>query len=116
MSILLSSQHLHEMERIADNIIFIKQGQALYNGKMKDFGKDRLKNLFELNTTADKAKIVAALQKLEGIRVEDRGNQQLIHSPTRFSGNEILGELVKGEVPIGYFRDISTSTLKLFRE
>lgn len=116
MSILLSSQHLHEVERIADNIIFMKNGQALYNGKMQDFGKDRANNLFELNTTAEKAQVAHALSKLEGVRVEDRGGHQLIHSPTHCSGNEILRELVKANVPIGYFRDISTSTLKLFRE
>lgn len=116
MAILLSSQHLHELEAIADNIIFIKNGEALYNGSMKDFGHDRQENIFELSTTADKQAIKAALAELTQATIEDRGTNHLIKTPLDHDGNVVLAALVKGDIPVGYFRDISTSTLKLFRE
>ncbi|MEM7371672.1 MAG: ABC transporter ATP-binding protein [Bacteroidota bacterium] len=116
MAILLSSQHLHELETIADNIIFIKNGEALYNGSMKDFGQDRQENIFELSTTTEKTILKEALSQLEGVTIEDRGTAQIIRTPIDLEGNVILGALVSAQVQIGYFRDISTSTLKLFRE
>lgn len=116
MAILLSSQHLHELETIADNIIFIKNGEALYNGSMKDFGQDRKENIFELGTSAEKSLMKEALSALEGVTIEDRGTSHIIRTPLELEGNAVLEALVKANVPIGYFRDISTSTLKLFRE
>ncbi|MEM6348789.1 MAG: ABC transporter ATP-binding protein [Bacteroidota bacterium] len=116
ISILLSSQHLHEVESIADNIIFIKNGEALYNGSMQEFGQDREENLFELTTSATKSDILAALEHLEDISVEDRGHTKIIRTPVDMASNKLLGELVKKDIAVDYFRDISTSTLKLFRE
>lgn len=115
MTILLSSQHLHEVESIADNIIFIKNGEALYNGKMQDFGQDRTENLFELSTDLTKTDIVARISHLEGVGVEDVGQVKVIHTPIGMDANQLLAELVRAGIPIHYFRDISTSTLKLFR-
>ncbi|MEL6845984.1 MAG: ABC transporter ATP-binding protein, partial [Bacteroidota bacterium] len=114
--ILLSSQHLHEVESIADNIIFIKNGEALYNGKMQEFGSDREENLFELTTAATKGEIIEALSHLDQISVEDRGRTKIIRTPVEMASNQLLGELVKQDIAVDYFRDISTSTLKLFRE
>lgn len=116
ISILLSSQHLHEVESVADNIIFIKNGEALYNGRMQEFGQDREENLFELTTTANKSEILAALEHLQNINVEDRGRTKIIRTPVDMASNQLLGELVKQDIAVDYFRDISTSTLKLFRE
>ncbi len=116
ISILLSSQHLHEVESVADNIIFIKNGEALYNGSMQEFGQDREENLFELTTSATKSDILAALEHLEDISVEDRGHTKIIRTPVDMASNKLLGELVKKDIAVDYFRDISTSTLKLFRE
>lgn len=115
MTILLSSQHLHEVESIADNIIFIKNGEALYNGKMQDFGQDRTENLFELSSDLTKTDIVARISHLEGVGVEDVGQVKVIHTPIGMDANQLLAELVRAGIPIHYFRDISTSTLKLFR-
>ncbi|MDX2248577.1 MAG: ABC transporter ATP-binding protein [Bacteroidia bacterium] len=116
VSILLSSQHLHEVESIADNIIFIKNGETLYNGKMKDFGQDRTQNLFELNTPMSKTELVIRLSSLEGIEIEDIGQHIIFHTTLNIDANTLLSELIKANVPVDYFRNISTSTLKLFRE
>ena len=116
MAILLSSQHLHELETIADNIIFIKNGEALYNGSMKEFGQDRQENIFELSSVAEKSAIKEALSSLEAVTIEDRGTNQIIRTPVSLDANAVLAALVTARIPIGYFRDISTSTLKLFRE
>lgn len=116
MSILLSSQHLHELESIADNIIFIKNGEALYNGSMKDFGKDRTENIFELQVPQSKSELVSILKGIDGLKIEDHGQYNTIRVPLEIESSQIIDQLVKSGVSIHYFRDISTSTLKLFRD
>ena len=116
MAILLTSQHLHEVESIADNIIFMRNGEALYNGSMQEFGQNRDENLFELSTEASKTDIMNALKQVVGLKVEDMGQVKVIHVPTLIDSGVILQALVAHGIKINYFRDISTSTLKLFRE
>lgn len=114
-AILLSSQHLHEVESIADNILFLRQGETLYNGKMKEFGEDRSENVFELTTTLSKIEILSRLQD-PSIRVDDLGQTLVFRTPLDIDANALLKQLIQSEIPVGYFRDISGSTLKLFRE
>lgn len=116
MAVLISSQHLHEVESIADNILFIKNGELLYNGKMQDFGSDRTENLYEIVTTAERADLEMALKEIEGIKIGDVGQMKTIHTPTHIRAAQIMGALAKHNIDIQYFRDISTSTLKLFRD
>jgi ABC-2 type transport system ATP-binding protein len=116
VAILLTSQHLHEVESIADNIIFMKNGEALYNGSMAEFGNKREENLFELSTPASKAEIMAALKAFVDLTVEDGGKIKVIHFPLDVSSQELLNALLSAGIEISYFRDISHSTLKLFRQ
>lgn len=116
LSILISSQHLHEVERIADHIVFIKNGEALFNGRTADFGADRRENIFEFSTTWTKSQLQASLPPDQGLLLEDRGHHFLLRTPLDLSSSQVLALLVAAEVPVDYFRDISTSTLKLFRE
>lgn len=116
LSILLSSQHLHEVERIADHIIFIKNGEALFNGRVADFGADRQENVFEFTSAWSKADILARLPEGHKLAIEDQGHHFLIRTPRVVNSQAVLSLLVEAGVPLDYFRDISTSTLKLFRE
>ncbi len=116
MAILITSQHLHEVESIADNIIFMRNGEALYNGSMREFGQNREENLFELSTETSKANILYALRQIQGLKVEDLGQVKVIHVPIAIGSGDVLQALVAEGVKVNYFRDISTSTLKLFRE
>ena len=116
MSILLSSQHLHEVESIADNIIFIKNGEALYNGSMNEFGQDREENLFELGTNLSRSEVEEKLGFPADIRIEDTGRNLIIRTELDTDANELLVRIVQAGIPVEYFRNISTSTLKLFRE
>ncbi|GAB4429879.1 MAG: hypothetical protein OHK0039_48580 [Bacteroidia bacterium] len=119
MSIFLSSQHLHEVESIADNILFIKNGELLYNGRMADFGRDRQENLYEFTSPLPKAEIVQRLERqiqAGHIHIEDRGRHFLARTPVTVDAQALLELLVQAQITVSYFRDISTSTLKLFRE
>lgn len=115
MSIILSSQQLHEIESVADNIIFLRNGKPEYNGAIKDFGSERQENVFEVAGDMDRDKLVAAL-KAFGPRVEQNGLVFNVFVPRKVSIREFLRELDRAELTVHYFRDISTSTRKLFHQ
>ncbi|MEL6671929.1 MAG: ABC transporter ATP-binding protein [Bacteroidota bacterium] len=116
LSVLISSQHLHEVESIADNIIFMKNGEALYNGKMQEFGQDRSENIFELGTQLSRKVVEERMMPLGILSVEDTGRHLILHTPLDFDNARVMAKLVEANIPVEYFRDISKSTLKLFRE
>ncbi|WNJ16308.1 ABC transporter ATP-binding protein [Pontibacter sp. G13] len=116
VSILVSSQHLHEIESISDNLLFIKSGELLYNGPTSEFGQDRTENLFELETSMDRAEVEQRLAHLEGVSFKSAGSKILIAAPLDMTIPQLMGELAQQNIPVQYFRDISQSTLKLFRD
>lgn len=116
MAVFISSQHLHEIESVSDNILFIKNGELLYNGKRKDFGSDRNENVFEIAVSQSALELSTALASFSDIHVSDSGNMKIIHTPLSVSSRDILTTLSQNNIDIQYFRDISNSTSKLFRE
>ena len=116
LSIILSSQALHEIESVADNIIFIKQGQTLYSGSQKEFGQDRKVNLFEISGTFTREQLTAVMQLIPGSKIEESGTIYFISTPTDFSAEEFLQTLIMNKIQLNYYRDISFSTRKLFKK
>ncbi|MEM6261006.1 MAG: ABC transporter ATP-binding protein [Bacteroidota bacterium] len=116
IAILLTSQHLHEVESIADNIIFMREGRALYNGSMQEFGQNRKENLFEVVADVSASEIQDVLKDLNGLEIEDQGRITLVRVAADVPPAQVLGALAQAGISPQYFRDISTSTLKLFRE
>ncbi|MHC5723822.1 MAG: ATP-binding cassette domain-containing protein [Nostoc sp.] len=114
VSIIISSQNIYEVENIADNILFIKDGQAKYNGSVKDLGKDRDSNSYEIDCNLSKEEITDLLEKVNYERVEQAGNNFIIHTYKDVTNNDLLKVFIENNISLKYFRDISQSTRKLF--
>ena len=114
LGILISSQHLHEIESICDKIIFLRDGTAEYNGLKEDFEQNRNENTFELVTNVDRKSLEKLLKPLGLINIQQAGDNHLIRIPVRVGSDEMLRALLDGGVNIELFRDISRSTRKLF--
>lgn len=114
VAVLISSQHLHEIENVADNIVFIRNGQTLYNGSLKDFEKDRQHNTFELSSSISPERLKAMLEKFGVEEIHDTGQALLFNTPVDVTAGEILACLNENGVDVEYFRNISQSTRKLF--
>jgi len=114
-TIIISSQHLHSVEDIADNILFIQDGTARYNGKMQDFGQEREENSFEFACKLSKEDLSDLLEAIPTHRLEEVGYYFLLDTPVSVSANDLLALFVDHKVKMHYFRDISKSTRKLFK-
>lgn len=113
ISIIFSSQQLHEVESVVDNILFLKAGTPIYSGAIKDFGNDREENSFEVSGDFTREQLLASLATLDQISVEDTGQSLIVHTDKSIDAGDLLMLLSKS-VKVDYFRDISKSTRKLF--
>jgi ABC-2 type transport system ATP-binding protein len=114
MSVLISSQHLHEVEAIADNILFLEQGRVKYNGPIGTLGDARDVNTFELRTPCDEKLLRGHLKILNLLQIQDQGVAYVIRVPREVTHRELLRHLLDAGVEVEYFRDISRSIKQLF--
>lgn len=118
IAVILSSQHLHEVEAIADRILFLSNGKVIYYGDRAELGQKRSENTFELGFEHGKNPDLITLRRhlhSEAVsRVAFDGMSYLITTQRDFESKDLLALLLERDIPIRYFRDISTSVKQLF--
>lgn len=114
MAVLLSSQHLHELEAIADNILFLSQGRVLYDGPISGIGENRRQNMFEINCAEDVSRLREKLRLPAITRVSFNGMSYIITTGRAVGRDQLLEILREKNVEFTYFRDISRSVKQLF--
>jgi ABC-2 type transport system ATP-binding protein len=105
MGILLSSQQLHEVEKIADTVLLIKNGSCLFRTGEQE--KTATAFVVELETTADRETLLHVLDEQSALHYN--GGFYTITSKA-LTAQEIIVRLVNGNIPITYYRDITHST------
>ena len=116
LAILLSSQHLHEVEAVADHMLFMRNGQVENLGRSQDWGKSRKFNVFEFGSTLDYSALTAALQGLAYHKLWHNGLNWLLSTDLSVSSQDFLQFLSQQQMVITYFRDISLSVKTRFYE
>lgn len=118
-TILLSSQHLHEVEGITDNIIFIRDGSAVYNGRLADFGENRSENSFEIICNLSRRDLLGILEKAQipclSINVLIY-RHYIINVPRDVTSKVLIKLFADKDIEVSFFRDISRSTKRLFSD
>ncbi len=110
MGIVLSSQQLHEVEKVANTVIFIKDGNCLYSSTDKE--EKITSTAIEIETTMDRETIYRLFA--EGtVNLQYNGGFYTIESKT-LSAGQILSALVSADTPLTYYRDITYSTKRFF--
>ena len=114
VSVLISSQHLHEIEAVSDNILFLKEGQSFYYGKTADIGSTRTFNIFELDSPVDLKMLRNLLKELPILDLYYDGIHYIIKTSLSVDQKDVLTPLTAAGVEITYFRDIIRSTRHFF--
>ncbi len=110
MGVILSSQQLHEVEKVAGKVIFIKQGECIFKADEKL--QQEVSFALELETTNSRESITEILNDPE-IEIRYNGGFYTIISSHQ-SVQQIIGKLIQNQINITYFRDITYSTKRLF--
>jgi ABC-2 type transport system ATP-binding protein len=105
MGILLSSQQLHEVEKIADIVLLIKKGSCLFRTGERE--KTATAFVVELETSVNRETLQQVLN--EQGEIQYNGGFYTITS-SGLQAQDILSKLITGNIPITYFRDITHST------
>lgn len=114
ISVIISSQHLHEIEALADNILFLRSGDVEFNGPRDQIGEDRKQNTFELICDAPLNQVLSDRIGLGVQTVRYDGMTYIVTTDVEFTGKHLLETLVGDGCAPRYFRDISRSVKQLF--
>lgn len=111
MGVILSSQQLHEVEKVADNVIFIKKGECIFN--TKDYPLNSNQNYaIEFETTAKREEILLAFNE-DDIQLQFNGGYYTLTSNS-IESQSMIKSLVEKKIMLNYFRDITHSTKRFF--
>ncbi len=114
MAILLSSQHLHEIESVSDKILFLKQGEVSFYGALDQLGAARQYNTFEFNTDLNTKTLKQRLANLPYQKLYHTGISHVITTDLNINYAQLLQYFLDNDIPLHYFRNISQSVKKLF--
>ncbi len=113
IGIILSSQVLYEVEKISDEVVFLKRGQQDSFNKLKE-NDSALKTIYiELETDSSKEQLNTALQHIELVQISLHGGAYTIEA-NNCTANELLKKIIDANIAVKYFRDITFSTRRLF--
>jgi len=108
LGVVLSSQQLHEVEKIADKVLFLKNGQLLHT-QTRESNAETVIEIETQNERADLEKVLGTLQ----YQIKYNGGYYIV-STTEISTRELVKKLFDQGIQITYFRDISQSTKRFF--
>jgi ABC-2 type transport system ATP-binding protein len=115
MGIILSSQQLHEVEKVADDVMMLKQGELVYTRKTQEAQqKESLAatTVIEIETKHSRSEIEKALGN---VKISFTGGYYMIETSAHTLPQLILA-LVSNGIELTYLRDISTSTKQYFNK
>lgn len=108
MGVVLSSQQLHEVEKVADTMFLIKNGKCIHQSDTSTDGNDAV---LEIETNVSREVLLQALQ--DNATIQFNGGIFTLSS-TVLSAKEMLMVLMQNNIEINYSRDITHSTKRYF--
>lgn len=116
LGIVLSSQQLFEVEKIADKLIFLKNGKPIYvnQNEEKEAVTEDSQTILEMDLEIEKDKLSGLLTPLSLQKITYNGGVYIVHIDRAGCVNEVLQILINQQIPIIYVRDISKSTRRFF--
>ncbi|MBP6738637.1 MAG: ABC transporter ATP-binding protein [Leptospiraceae bacterium] len=115
IAVLISSQHLREIEKVADNLVYLKKGEVLYNGKVSEFLADEKDNVFVMDADISVEEMSQIFTVFPASNVMHNGFEFIITTQDNVSKFQVLELLVRRRVNIRYFRDITRSIERRFK-
>lgn len=116
MAVLISSQHLHETEAVADQMLFMRGGRLENLGATSSLGVHRKQNVYELGCSLRFTELQQALENFPHHRVWNNGLNWIVTTPLSITGHSLLQHLDGQGIVVLYFRDLSHSVKTKFYE
>lgn len=116
---LLSSQHIYEVEKVSDRIIFLRDGKPQYSAPADAAATEAAVTegaalIYELETLATKDALSAAFSRLNVQGMSFNGGVFIVQFASGTSEGDVLRALADAGVPLQYLRNISASSRRFF--
>lgn len=113
IGIVLSSQQLFEVEKIADKILFLRQGVSEYYAE-KEQKSDISFTILELETTASLDELQAVFENKFAVKITFNGGVYTLELEEADAFKKIVAVMANSAINFVYVRDISHSTRRFF--
>ena len=116
LGIILSSQQLYEVEKVSDEIIFLKNGlPSSFNNLKNEKNNQQQQLVVEIEIENDRNELLNALEGIKYKELKFLGNNYYIEIEG-IRAEDFLKQLLNKHIQIKYFRDISVSTRRFFNQ
>lgn len=112
IALILSSQQLYEVEKISDEVIFLKNGKYSALNQSKD--KESQSLIIEVDTTASREDLTKCLASFSVKKMNYNGGIYVIEFTDETQLSDVLIKIGEYKIPLIYLRDISFSTRRFF--
>lgn len=116
LAVLISSQHLHEIEEVSDKLLLLSAGEVKYLGAAEAIGSDRRVNRFELAGDVTGTELEAAFEGVDLYSLYYSGIAFVLTTSTRVTAADVFRRLLDTGLRVTYFRDISRSAKSLLQD
>ncbi len=119
MAVVLSSQQLYEVEKVSDRVLFLKNGQPVWQENTA-YNKEQIGIegsgglIVEFDTEASRDSLQAILGALSLEKITYNGGTYIVYFDAPTSMSQVLSALGNGGINVMYIRDISRSTRRFF--
>lgn len=113
IGIVLSSQQLYEVEKIADSVLFLSNGRPTFLNDLAN-KQETLNTVVELEVSCNREELMAALNELSVLEINYNGGVYMITIEGENNMRTIMSALITHRIDAKYIRDISNSTRRLF--
>ncbi len=113
IAMIFSSQQLYEVEKISDEVIYLRNGKPSESLNIED-NKNEDGLIVEIDTENSREQIEKLFHKNKLNKIEFNGGVYILYFKKEFTFNDCLITLAKNNFKIQYIRDISTSTRRFF--
>lgn len=115
---ILSSQHIYEVEKVSDTIIFIKNGTPQYQENNKPTGTTeqpvQQELILEMEVDCERETLNNALAQLKLTKIHFNGGVYLLHFDNSTTLSTVLEALAVNHIEPNYLRNISQSSRRFF--
>lgn len=116
ISIIITSQHIEEVETVADNMMVLKNGQLVYAGKTNQVYSEKSDNLFEIRTKIEFAQLKRKFKDLEHKNIIEESFYTFIYTPEHITREVFLKYCHDHKIDLMLFNDMSGSVKRLILE
>jgi ABC-2 type transport system ATP-binding protein len=112
VAVVLSSQHLAEVETVADNLIIVEKGVITYAGARNAFGVNFTTTIFELNAL-DPHMLQQCLTALGGTILRADASGVRVEFGASMSTLQLMAGLVEHRIEVSGLRELTNSSARL---